>query len=80
MTSHPHRIGRKTYEILNEIQSEYLRMIYSCPPTTPKPALRSQTGIVNSKHHIWVEKVCIVGEQEENYAREVLKEQIEQGW
>ena len=34
-----------------------------------------------------MEKVCLVGdilhnkeEQEENYAREVLKEQIEQGW
>ena len=45
-------IGKKTYEILDEIQSEYLRMIYSCPPTTPKPALRSQAGILNAKHHI----------------------------
>ena len=80
-------VGQKTYEKLDEIQSEYLRMIYSCPPSTPKPSLRSQAGMLSSKHRIWLEKICVVGEifhkkgeQEENYAREVLKEQIEQGW
>ena len=79
-------VGKKTYQKLEEIQSEYLRMIYSCPPSTPKPSLRSQAGMVSMKHHIWLEKVCVVarilhiGKEKENYARDVLLEQIEQGW
>ena len=62
-------------------------MIYSCPPPTPKPALRSQAGLMDCKPRIWVEKVCVLAnilhnkeEQEENYAREVLREQLDQGW
>ena len=80
-------IGKKTYEQVDAKLNEYLHMIYSCPPTTPKPALRSQAGMQDSKHRIWIEKVCVVDnilhgkeEQEENYAREILKEQMEQGW
>ena len=80
-------IGQKTYEKVDQIQNEYLSMIYSCPPSTPKPALRSQAGMLDSKHRIWIEKICVVGEilhnkeeQEENYAREVLQEQMEMGW
>ena len=78
---------KKIYEKVDEIQNEYLRMIYSCPPSTPKPALRSQAGMMGSKHRIWFEKVCVLAEimhnkeeQEENYAREVLREQLDQGW
>ena len=80
-------IGKKVYEKLDESRGEYLRMIYLCPPSTAKPALRSQAGMMDEKHHIWVEKVCLLIEimhnrvdQEENYAREVLKEQLEEGW
>ena len=79
-------IGKKIFDKLDEIQNEYLRMIYSCPPSTPKPALRSQAGMLNMEHRIWVEKVCVVTrlmntrEDEENYARELLREQLEQGW
>ena len=49
-------IGKKIYQKLEEIQCEYLRMIYSCPPSTPKPALRSQAGMLSIKHRIWLEK------------------------
>ena len=60
-------------------------MIYSCPPSTPKPSLRSQAGMYDCKHRIWFEKICVVNsimhnrKEEENYAREILKEQQEQG-
>ena len=43
--------------------------------------------MLDSKHRIYIEKVCVLTEilhnkeeQEENYAREVLREQLEQGW
>ena len=62
-------------------------MIYACPPSTPKPSLRSQAGMVDCKHRIWIEKLCVVSkimnpmeDQKENYAREILSEQQEQGW
>ena len=79
-------IGKKIYLKVDKIQNEYLRMIYSCPPTTPKPALRSQSGMLDSKHRIWLEKLCIVARifhrerDKENYARDILKEQLEHGW
>ena len=79
-------IGKKVYDKLDEIQNEYLRMMYSCPPSTPKPALRSQSGMLDMKHRIWLEKVCVVArilhlkEEQENYAREVLREQLDEGW
>ena len=65
---------------LDEIQNEYLRLIYSCPPSTPKPALRSQAGMPNMKHRIWLEKVSLVSSilhtklDQDNYAREILNE------
>ena len=79
-------IGKKTYEKLDEIQNEFLRMIYSCPPSTPKPALRSQAGMLDMKHRIWTEKISVVArilhmrEEQENYSREIMREQMEQGW
>ena len=60
-------------------------MIYSCPPTTPKPSLRSQAGMCSMKHRIWIEKMCVVSsilhtrKDEENYAREILTEQNAMG-
>ena len=75
---------QKIYEKLNAIQDKYLRMIYSCPPSTPKPALRSQAGMLSVKHRIWLEKLCVTTrimnpgvEQTENYARQILIEQQE---
>ena len=78
--------SKKIYEKLDSIQNEYLRMIYSCPPSMPKPALRSQTGMTSMKHKIWVEKLCVITrimnplEDKENYAKQILDEQQEQGW
>ena len=64
----------------------FLRMIYSCPPTTPLPALRTSAGMLSLETRVWLEKVCLTTrilhtrEEEENHCREVLEEQLEQGW
>ena len=55
-------ISKKIYKKIDEIQEKYLRMIYSCPPTTPKPALRSHAGMFDAKHRIWVEKDCVLAD------------------
>ena len=44
--------GEKIYKKLDEIQNEYLRMIYSCPLNTPKPAFNSLAGMPNMKQGI----------------------------
>ena len=42
--------------------------------------------MLNMEHRIWIEKVCVVTRlmntrvEDENYAREILSEQLEQGW
>ena len=64
----------------------YCRLIYSCPASTPKPVLRGEAGLLNCEHRIMLEKVCLVSRimffhtDEENYAREILQEQLRQGW
>ena len=79
-------IGNKTYKTLNELQYTYLRMIYSCPPSTPLLTLRIQAGMLDVQHRIWVEKVSLVARiwhssrEEENLCREVLEVQLTMGW
>ena len=78
--------GNKIYLKLDEIQNKYLWTIYSCPPTTPKPSLRSHAGLTSIKHYIWLEKVCLMSRllhtylDKDNYARVILNEQLKQGW
>ena len=77
---------KKTTNLLNEQQNMYLRMIYACPPSTPLLALRSQAGMMDMEQRVWLEKVCIVArllhtrQEQENVCREVLQEQLLQGW
>ena len=72
-------IGTQTYKTLNEIQNTYLRMIYSCPPSTPLLALRTQAGMMDLQQRIWVEKgqsgtrIWHSSREEENLCREVLE-------
>ena len=79
-------VGTKTYKTLNELQNMYLRCIYSCPPSTPLLALRSQAGMLDMESRVWVEKVNLVARilhsnpEEENLCREVLKVQLAMGW
>ena len=79
-------IGKNIHNTLNELQYTYLRMIYSCPPSTPLLALRTQAGMLDMEHRVWTEKVCLVArllhtrEDQENLCREVLEVQLAMGW
>ena len=79
-------IGKETYKTLNDLQCKYLRMIYSCPPSTPLLALRTQAGMMDCENRIAIEKVCLVGrilhsgKDKENLCREVLEVQLAMGW
>jgi hypothetical protein len=81
----PDLTGKPAFKLLNQLQDYYLRMVYSCPPTTPIPALRALAGVWDMEHKVALEKVCLVSDTlhrrgEQNYARELLAEELAQGW
>jgi hypothetical protein len=45
-------IGKTAISILNKVQNEYLRMIYSCPSSTPTPGLRAMAGMLDMEHRV----------------------------
>ena len=79
------KLTKKAVGQLEECQNQYLRMIYSCPPSTPLPALRSQAGMTSMLHKIWTEQICLVSKilhrtDKDNYCRLILEEQTYMGW
>jgi hypothetical protein len=80
-------ISKTALKTLDGLQNLFCRLAFSCPGSTPLPALRGQAGLQDMEHRVMTEKVSIVtkilhgtGDQEENYAREILQEQLFNGW
>ena len=51
--------------------------------STPKVALRAETGLRSMKHRIWSEKINLVlaiRKMQAGLAKEVYEEQVAQGW
>ena len=80
------RIPKSALKTLNNTQNIYCKLIYSCPDSTPLPALRGEAGLLDFQHRIMVEKICLLTkimneeDEEDSYAKEILKEQMEMGW
>ena len=79
------KIGNPAYKQLNQIQDSYLRMVYSCPPSTPIPSLRALAGVWDMQHKVALEKICLVTtilhrREDDNYARQLLEEELAQSW
>jgi hypothetical protein len=78
-------IRKKAFKQLNELQNSYLRMTYSCPPSTPIPALRALAGLWDMEHKVAMELVYLTttilhNRDDDNYARELLMEELSTGW
>ena len=80
-------ISKTALKTLDGLQNLFCRLAFSCPGSTHLPALRGQAGLQDMEHRVMTEKVSIVtkilhgtGDQEENYAREILQEQLFNGW
>ena len=79
------KIGNPAYKQLNQIQDSYLRMVYSCPPSTPIPSLRALAGVWDMQQKVALEKICLVTtilhrREDHKFARELLEEELSQGW
>ena len=80
-------INKSALKTLTELQNLFCRLAYSCPGSTPLPALLSEAGLLSMDHRVMSEKVSLVtkilnatSDQEENYARDILQEQLNNGW
>ena len=79
-------VSKDTIKSLNKTQNNFLKTIYSCPSSTPVPALRAMAGMLDMEFRIYLEKVTLVTsilfqhEDQESFAREMLQEEISQGW
>jgi hypothetical protein len=79
------KLSKKALGLLEECQNQYLRMTYSCPSSTPVPALRSQAGMVSMQHRVWTEQICLVAKilhrsDKNSYCRQILEEQVAMDW
>ena len=77
-------ISQRAIGTLDGLQDLYCSLVYSCPGSTPKPALRGEAGLLDMSHRIYVEKICLVSSvlfsgEEQNYAKEILEEQLKMG-
>ena len=68
---------------LEAIQEGYLRLMLEVPISTPKVALRAETGMLSMKHRVWEQKINLfiaLRRMKDGLAKETLEEQIVQGW
>ena len=77
--------GKQAFRQLNLLKDSYLRMTYSCPPSTTIPALQALAGVWYIEHKVALEKVCLTTtilhcRERNNYAKELLEEELFHGW
>ena len=77
-------ISKAAVERLENLQLFYLRLTLRVPQSTPKIALRAETGMLSMKLRIWKKKLMFVHHvknlSDTALAKQVWKEQIRNGW
>ena len=77
-------ISVNTVKRLDDLQHLMVRTLLRLPSFTPLPALRGALGLMGMKWRVWQEKVLLVvaimGLGEDTLARQVLEEQVAQGY
>ena len=67
---------------LESLQEQFIRMMMEVPVSTPKLALRAETGLLSMKHRVWVEKLNLVLaiQKSAGLAKNVYLEQLNHNW
>ena len=77
-------LPKKAIEACDELQNLFIRIMLEVPVSTPKVALRVETGLLGMKQRIWVEKLnlaqFIKQSGNKTLAGRVYQEQLQQGW
>ena len=74
----------KAVEVCDELQNMFIRIMLEVPVSTPKVALRVESGMLGMKQRIWLEKLNLAQfirqSGTESLAGRVYREQLDQGW
>ena len=74
----------KAVDFCEELQNLFIRIILQVPVSTPKVALRVETGMLGIKQRIWIEKInlalFIKQSGKSSLAGRIYREQLDQGW
>ena len=77
-------ISKEAEERLENLQLFFLRLVLRVPVSTPKIALRTETGMMSMKIRIWKKKLMfghhLQNLDKEALANQVWKEQVRNGW
>ena len=77
-------ISEKTMKQLEDLQLMFLRVVFSCPASTPKCAMLWDSHMVPIRYKIMYKKLTFINaikhQDSNNIAREVLEEQMRQKW
>ena len=73
-------ISKSAIDKLEELQNLFLRVVLKTPLSTPKPALKWETGMAPVEHRIMVEKLkflnSIKHQKDSALSKQILQEQI----
>ena len=77
-------MDKQTEERLEDLQLFFVRLILRVPVSTPKAALRSETGLRSMKHRVEIEKLMLIHHiknlNERCLARQVYDQQFKNNW
>ena len=77
-------ITEEAVNMLEDMQLFFVRLVLRVPKSTPKPALRSETGLMSMKLRIWKKKVMMIHHlknlSDSSLAKQVWREQLQQDW
>ena len=69
---------------LEGLQEQFIRLMLEVPISTPKAALRAETGMLSMKHRVWMAKLSMVlslrRSNSMGLAHQIYLEQVTQGW
>jgi hypothetical protein len=69
---------------LEDLQEQFIRLMLEVPVSTPKAALRAETGMLSMKHRVWLAKLSMVLHLRKSkslgLAKQIYPEQVTQGW
>ena len=77
-------LPEKAIEMCDELQNLFIRIMLEVPVSTPKVALRVETGMLGMKQRIWIEKLNLAQfirrSGSKSLSGKIYLEQLEQGW
>ena len=77
-------ITPEAIEIAEQLQLDFLRMLFKVPKSSPRPALRAESGVLSIQYQIIIAKISLVFHirimNDEALAKKIYIQQLKYGW